>query len=311
MAKEIRIKNNDESNERLDRFIQTNSTIGSRSQITMLIDKGNVRVNGVQKKASYKVQPGDEVVCEIPDPVATTVQPLDAPLEIVYEDEDCLVISKPSGLVMHPAAGHLEDTLVNILAFHRPDIRASLGEVRPGIVHRLDKETSGLIVVAKTPTAVEFIASQFKARTVSRKYWAIVFGTLKKKEGRIQNYLARHPANRKKFASHIRSSQGKVAITNYRVLRESKHGFSLLECKLETGRTHQIRVHMSELGHYILGDRLYGAKQGKDPTRIDWGPRIGLHAFELGFILPSGPSKLFKLDWPVPYNSLIEELPWS
>ena len=306
------LTNTETVNERLDKFIQTHSEITSRSKIIELIDQGHVTVNGKVKKPSYKVVIGDQIAFVIPEPVDTgELIPLDKPLDIVYEDDDCLVIIKPSGLVMHPAAGHKQDTLVNILIHHRPKLQASFGELRPGIVHRLDKETSGLLVVAKNPNALDFIAKQFKERTVQRRYWAVTQGVLKKTEGRIQNYLARHPSNRKKFASHIRSSQGKIAITNFKVLNESIKGFSLVECKLETGRTHQIRVHLSEMGHPILGDSLYGAKVNKDFTEIVWGSRIALHAFELGFNSPSKGPLLFTAKWPAPYDSAIRELPWN
>jgi 23S rRNA pseudouridine1911/1915/1917 synthase len=307
----IRITNSEHPNERLDRFIQLKSEIGSRSKVIELIDTGMVTVNGSIKKPSYKTQVGDIIICKIPAPESSEIKALDLPLDIIFEDDECLVILKPSGLVMHPAAGHKEDTLVNILAHHRPNLRASLGEIRPGIVHRLDKETSGLVVVAKTPKALEHIAKQFKDRTVHRRYYAVTSGLFKNEEGKIQNYLARHPNNRKKFSSHLRSSLGKLAITNYKVLKSSKKGFSLVECKLETGRTHQIRVHLSEMGHYILGDNLYGAKLSKDPSGISWGHRIALHAFELGFNSPQSGDVIFKAPWPDPYNQLIEDLPWT
>ncbi len=270
---------------RVDKFLSGVPEIGSRSKAARLIDLALVKKDGQPVKASYRVQAEDNIEIELPEAEPTALQPMKMPLEIVFEDDDCLVINKPAGLVVHPAAGHAQDTLVNALIGQINNLSMGFGERRPGIVHRLDKDTSGLLVIAKNDRAHELLARQFKQRTVRRFYWALVFGEPKAKTKTFESMLARHPAQRKKFCSSL---IGKRAVTHYETLK-SKAGISLLRCRLETGRTHQIRVHLSEAGHPIIGDRLYGSPRplqslGKRlKSSIEDLHRIGLHACELGF----------------------------
>jgi 23S rRNA pseudouridine1911/1915/1917 synthase len=311
----IRFVVSDESNGlRLDKFLGLAPEIGTRSKAALLLETGSVWLNGKSAKASAKVSSGQIVEALLPPAVSSTLEPLHLELEIPYEDADCLVVNKPAGLVVHPAAGHAQDTLVNALIAQVKNLAMGFGEHRPGIVHRLDKDTSGLLAVAKTNSAQEILAAQFKAKTVDRHYWAIVYGEPKQKRGRIESKLARHPTQRKKFSSR---PVGKIAITNYEVL-QSASGLSLVRCRLETGRTHQIRVHLTELGHPIVGDLIYGSSRwasrlGKDlKTRVEAMNRIGLHAYELGFALPSnGERKKFVAAWPSDLQDLIKELGFS
>lgn len=298
--------------QRLDKFLGTLPEIGSRSRAEQLIDKGLVTHAGTKLKGSHRIKSGETYTIQIPAPEPTELQPLTSiQLEIKYEDQDCLVILKPAGLVVHPAAGHAQDTLVNALIGQVNNLAMGFGENRPGIVHRLDKDTSGLLVIAKTDRAQEMLARQFQKRTVTRHYWALVHGTPKLKKKTIESNLSRHPTQRKRFAS---AEVGKRAVTHYEVIKSAQN-LSLLKCKLETGRTHQIRVHLSELGHPVVGDKLYGsqrqqAKLGKElKEQIENLNRIGLHAFELGFNLPStNQFKDFQADWPADIKPLIEKL---
>lgn len=301
---------------RLDKFLSLTNAIASRSRAAQLIEAGRVRwaksSSTVAPKASYKVRPGDEFDIDVPDDAADQhLEPWDLPLEIFYQDNDCAVINKPAGLVVHPAAGHAQDTLVNALIHHLTHLSMGFAEKRPGIVHRLDKDTSGILVVAKNDFAHEALSKQFKEKSVHRIYWALVYGQPSKKEGTIISNLGRHPTNRKKFCSR---EQGKRAVTHYKVLRASHH-ISLLQCRLETGRTHQIRVHLSEMGHPIVADRIYGSSRWIKilPQRlrqlVEDLPRIGLHACELGFTHPHSNERLtFKADWPADLQPLVKEL---
>ncbi len=277
--------------ERLDRWLGTLDIIASRSRASSLIDQGYVTLGGRKLKASFKVPAHAAIQIEIPAAEPTELTPLDSPLDILHEDQDVIVVNKPAGLVVHPAAGHAQDTLVNILLHHTSDLAMGFAENRPGIVHRIDRDTSGILVVAKNDSAHRALAAQFQEKTVHRVYWAIVAGSPSKPSGTIQSRLARHPTDRKRFAS-TKNDSGKLAVTHYK-LRKTGDDCSWLECKLDTGRTHQIRVHMTELGHPILGDPVYGGKFKKA------APRLALHACELGFEHPRTREEMFfQLPWP-------------
>ncbi len=277
--------------ERLDRWLGTLAIIASRSRASLLIDQGYVTLGGRKLKASFKVPAHAAIQIEIPPGEPTDLRPLDSPLDILHEDQDVIVVNKPAGLVVHPAAGHAQDTLVNILLHHTSDLSMGFGENRPGIVHRIDRDTSGILVVAKTDSAHRALAAQFQEKTVHRIYWTVVAGVPAKASGTIQTHLLRHPSDRKRFAS-TKTGKGKLAVTHFKV-RKKASDCSWVECKLETGRTHQIRVHMTELGHPILGDAIYGGKFKKA------APRLALHACELGFEHPrTGEQMFFQLPWP-------------
>lgn len=310
----------DKANQRIDKALSSHPLIGSRSKAAQLIDQKyitHLNPAGSQKiiKSSYLVQSGDRFLIKIPVlKVDVGLTPLDLKLDILFEDSDIIVLNKPANLVVHPAHGHHSDTLVNALIHHTKDLSMGFGENRPGIVHRLDKETSGLLVVAKNNKSHELLAQQFKERTIHRVYWALVYGLVKAPYGKITSYLARHPSDRKRFASLREpigeNPTGKLAITNFKKIEESNKGFSLLEMKLETGRTHQIRVHLSEMHHPIVADNLYGAK-GRNKnikshnTRklVESLDRIALHAKELGFLHPKTGEKMFFTS-TLPHNLL-------
>ena len=249
----------DTPGERLDAIL-TRSVPGlSRSAAQRIIEEGQVLRCGKPGKKNDKLNPGDPISYEIPEPKAVDIQPKDIPLDIVYEDEDLLVINKPKGLVVHPAAGHQDDTLVNGLLYALGDDLSGInGELRPGIVHRIDKDTSGLLAVAKNDLAHTVLASQLKDHSMARTYEAIVCGVLKEDSGTVDAPIGRHPSDRKKMCVTQRNS--KPAVTHWEVIRRYK-GYTHIRCKLETGRTHQIRVHMAYIGHPILGDTVYGHKK--------------------------------------------------
>ena len=283
---------------RLDKWLSTLAFIPSRSRAAELIDQGRVTLNGKALKASFKLKAQDQIVIDLPSAseAPSTLLPLERPIDILFEDDDLVVVNKPSGLVVHPAAGHAQDTLVNILLHHVDQLSMGFHERRPGIVHRLDRDTSGILVVAKNDLAHQALASQFKDKSAHRLYWALVHGIPRAKKGRIESHLGRHPSDRKKFCSQP-GQRGKLAITHYQVLKTSSAPVSWIACRLETGRTHQIRVHLSELGHPIVGDPIYGFKSPRPADRR--APRLALHACELGFKHPRTRKDLsFKVDWP-------------
>ena len=287
----------------MDVFLSEIPEIASRSQAAQLIKGKYVKKGDVALKPSYIVEEGDLLDVSIIEPDEPSLNPYNFPLDIFFEDEQIIIVNKPAGLVVHPSAGHGSDTLVNAILNHTSELSAGFDTLRPGIIHRLDKDTSGLLVVAKTKLAQDKLSRQFQSREVERVYWAICFGRFKEKQGRISTHLGRHPRNRKKFASLEKG--GKEAITNFKVLAEDSC-FSLVRLKLETGRTHQIRVHLSELGHPIVGDSLYGGDKRiasipstelrKTVKSMD---RFALHAARLGIIHPTTGQKLeFEVGWP-------------
>jgi len=245
--------------ERLDAFLARTGEGLTRSAAQKLIEDGCVTRNGKPGKKNDKLSPGDVICVEIPEARPVEIPATDIPLDIVYEDADLLVINKPKGLVVHPAAGHQEDTLVNGLLFSRADQLSGInGELRPGIVHRIDKDTSGLLAVAKNDLAHTMLASQLKDHSMSRTYEAIVCGNLKADSGTVDAPIGRHPTDRKKMCVTERNS--KHAVTHWEVVARYR-GYTHVRCRLETGRTHQIRVHMAHIGHPILGDSVYGHKK--------------------------------------------------
>lgn len=264
---------------RLDVYLAGQTELGlSRSRIQDLIKEGHVTLNGAVPKAKVAVAPGDVVRVEVPDPTPVDVVAEAIPLDVVYEDEDVVVINKARGMVVHPAAGNWSGTLVNALLDHVEDLEGIGGELRPGIVHRLDKDTTGLLVVAKNQQAHEALSDQIRVHTARRIYWALVHGNTMPETGRIEAPIGRHPGDRKKMA--VNTKNGKEAVTHFRVL-ERYPAYALLECKLETGRTHQIRVHLSFIGHPVVADPLYGTRK----AHLDM-PAQALHARQLGFYHP-------------------------
>lgn len=249
----------DRPGERLDAFLARTGENLSRSAAQKLIEEGHVLLNGKPGKKNDRLNEGDRVSYSIPEAKPVDIVPTEMPLEIVYEDEDVLVINKPKGLVVHPAAGHSDDTLVNGLLYAMGGSLSGInGELRPGIVHRIDKDTSGLLAVAKNDYAHTMLASQLKDHTMARTYEAIVCGNLKEDSGTVDAPIGRHPSDRKKMCVTQRGSRN--AVTHWEVVQRYR-GYTHIRCKLETGRTHQIRVHMAYIGHPILGDTVYGHKK--------------------------------------------------
>ena len=270
----------DIAGERLDAFLARRAENMSRSAAQKLIEDGLVTRNGKPGRKNDKLNIGDSITYTVPEAKPVDIVPTEIPLDIVYEDDDLLVINKPKGLVVHPAAGHADDTLVNGLLYALGSSLSGInGELRPGIVHRIDKDTSGLLAVAKNDYAHTMLASQLKDHTMARTYDAIVCGSLREDSGTVDAPIGRHPTDRKKMAI---VPGGREARTHWRVL-EPLRGAALLECVLSTGRTHQIRVHMASLGHPVLGDPVYGPK--KSPYPVEGGQL--LHAFRLGFVHPT------------------------
>ena len=276
----------------------------SRSYLQKLLKEGLVLANRVPVKGSYKVNGGDRIQVELPEAAEPEIAAEAMELDILYEDEDILLVNKPKNMVVHPAAGHYTGTLVNGLMEHcRGNLSGINGVLRPGIVHRIDKDTTGVLIVCKNDQAHQSIASQLKAHSITRKYFAIVHGNLKKEEGTVDAPIGRHPTDRKKMA--INYKNGKPAVTHYRVLRRLKSGYTFIECTLETGRTHQIRVHMASLGHPLLGDAVYG------PAKCPISGLSGqtLHAGVLGVIHPrTGEYMEFSAPLPEYFSRLLQVL---
>lgn len=301
---------------RLDKFLSSLEEINSRSLAQNLIEKGCVTVNGKKAKASMAVSSGQKIEITLPELQPTELIPYDFKLDILFEDDDLIIVNKPAGLVVHPSAGHAQDTLVNALLAHTKNLSMKYEE-RPGIVHRIDKETSGLLVAAKNDFAHEALSAQFKNKTAHRIYYALVDKAILRPTGTCKSYLARHPVDRKRYASVRNNNKiisefiegfenGKWAVTHFTKIVQ--HGnMTYLRIKLETGRTHQIRVHLSELGHPLVGDLLYGysAKKAKELGLR----RFYLHAAELGIEHPRTKEFLsFKAPWPQADENKLAEL---
>ena len=270
----------EQEGERLDKFLSIIYPEFSRAFFQKLIKSKQVSVNETPQKASYCVKIDDIVTVEIPDAVETTIEPENIPLDILYEDDDVLIVNKPKGMVVHPSAGHYSGTLVNAIMYHCKDTLSGInGEIRPGIVHRIDMDTTGSLIVCKNDEAHVNIAQQIKEHSVNRIYVGIVCGYVKEDSGTVEGAIGRHPIERKKMA--INEKNGKPAITHYKVLERFKN-YTYMQFKLETGRTHQIRVHMASIGHPLLGDILYSS--GRSPFKHLQGQC--LHAKTIGFIHP-------------------------
>ena len=297
---------------RLDRLLADHVPALSRSRLKNLIETGRVSIGGATiTEPGYRVKPGHVVTLVVPPPVDETPIAQAIPLQVAYEDEHLIVVDKPVGLVVHPAPGNPDRTLVNALLAHCGASLSGIGGVRrPGIVHRLDKDTSGLMVAAKHDAAHRGLSEQFATRRLSRTYRAVVWGVPRPAQGRIEGAIGRDPRNRKRMA--VRMSGGKAAITHYRVLKPLDPLWSLVECRLETGRTHQIRVHMAHRGHPLVGDALYGGarRRGIDASVrevLALCPRQALHAAALSFVHPvSGAALAFESALPADMRALIE-----
>lgn len=288
---------------RLDKYLAEKFPEQTRSYLQKLIKEGNALVNGKAVKAGFSLSAGDEVSVEIPEAKELDVEPQEMQLDIVYEDEDVILINKPKGMVVHPAAGHTQDTLVNGLLYHcRGKLSGINGVARPGIVHRIDRDTTGILIVCKNDMAHQSIAAQLKEHSITRRYRALVHGYLKEDEGTVTGAIGRHPVDRKKMA--INERNGKPAVTHYRVLKRFA-SYTFIECVLETGRTHQIRVHMASIGHPLVGDEVYG------PAKCPFKGLNGqcLHAMVLGFVHPrTGEYMEFSAELPEYFQQLLNKL---
>lgn len=280
------------SDERIDKCLSLLMDTLSRSYIQKLIKEDNVLVNNKVVKANYRVKADDEVSFYLPKSIEPEILPQDIPLDVLYEDDDVIIINKPKGMVVHPAAGHYKDTLVNGLLYHCKDSLSGInGVMRPGIVHRIDMNTTGSLIVCKNDLSHNHIAAQLKEHSITRKYHAIVYGVLKDDFGTIDKPIGRSDADRKKMA--VNAKNGRNAITHYKVLQRFDK-YTYIECQLETGRTHQIRVHMASIGHPILGDDVYSSRSC--PFKLEGQT---LHAKTIGFIHPKTLAYL-EIDAPLP-----------
>ncbi len=289
-------------NVRIDKYIADNEQSLTRTAAARLIEKGKVFVNGKTVGKNYKLKKADAIAVEIPDPVVYEAKPENIPIEIIYEDNDLLVVNKPKGMVVHPAAGNYDGTLVNALLYHcKGSLSGINGVMRPGIVHRIDKDTSGLLIVAKNDFAHYSLAEQIKAHSFTREYEAVVYGNLKNDEGTVDAPIGRSQIDRKKMC--VTEKNSKHAVTHYSVIARYK-GYTHIKCILETGRTHQIRVHMAFLGHPVSGDSVYGIKNEK----IDFTGQC-LHARKIGFIHPRTKKYLeFTSKLPDYFEKYLEKL---
>lgn len=293
----------EQENLRVDKYLAQVVPDISRSYLQRLVTEQQVLVNGASVKTSYKLKMGDTVSVTIPEPEVLQITPEDIPLDILYEDADILIVNKPKGMVVHPAAGHMNGTLVNAVMYHCQDELSSInGVLRPGIVHRIDMDTTGVLVVCKNDTAHQSLAEQLKVHSINRIYYAIVYDNLTEDEGTIHKSIGRHPTDRKRQAVNVKN--GRDAITHYRVLERLQGRYTFVECRLETGRTHQIRVHMASIHHPLLGDTLYGP--AKDSFHLQGQT---LHAGVLGFIHPrTGQYVEFRAELPEYFQELLERL---
>lgn len=265
--------------ERIDKVITGEVATLSRSFIQKLIKDGQLFVNGASVKANYRVKEGDDILFSIPKAVEPDIEPEKMDLDILYEDESLLIVNKPKDMVVHPAPGHYSGTLVNGILYHcKGNLSGINGILRPGIVHRIDKDTTGALIICKSDIAHNFIAGQLKEHSITRKYFAIVHGVIKEEEGTIEGAIGRDPLDRKKMC--INEKNGKHAVTHFKVLKRFSE-YTYVSCQLETGRTHQIRVHMTSIGHPLLGDEIYGKRATKFKLQGQT-----LHAGVIGFIHP-------------------------
>lgn len=287
---------------RLDKYLSDAGIGLSRSMAVNLIENGAVTVNGSPCEKKQKLSPDDIIEVSIPDPVPYEAKAENIPLDIIYEDDDLLVVNKPKGMVVHPAAGNYEGTLVNALLYHCGDSLSGInGVMRPGIVHRIDKDTSGLLIVAKNDFSHTKLAEQIKEHSFTREYEAVVFGALKDDEGVVNAPIGRHPVDRKKMC--VTEKNSKHAVTHYSVISRYK-GYTHVRCVLETGRTHQIRVHMAYIGHPVAGDTVYGVKNEK----VSFEGQC-LHAGKIGFVHPqSGKYMEFSSDLPLYFRNFLTKL---
>lgn len=287
---------------RIDKYLSDNMEDISRSYLQKLLKEKSITVNEKEIKANYKVQEGDVVSVSVPEPEEPDILPEEIPLDILYEDDSLMVVNKPKDMVVHPSAGHLSGTLVNAVLFHcKGNLSGINGIMRPGIVHRIDKDTTGALLICKTDTCHRILAEQLKVHSITRKYRAVVQGNLKDDEGTIEGPVGRHPADRKKMA--INYKHGKEAVTHYRVLERFGNA-TYIECQLETGRTHQIRVHMASIGHPLLGDTTYGSS--KNPYHLQGQ---ALHAMVIGFLHPVTNTYMeFTAPLPEYFLKLLEKL---
>lgn len=288
--------------ERIDKFLTGLMDSLSRSYVQKLLTNRNITVNEINIKANYKIKAEDNIKLYLPPAITPDIEPEDIPLSVLYEDDDVIVVNKPKGMVVHPAAGHYSHTLVNALLFHcHENLSGINGVLRPGIVHRIDKDTTGSVIACKNDAAHASIAEQLKEHSIVRKYHAIVCGRLKEEQGTIHTLIGRHPVDRKKMA--VVHSGGKDAITHYKILQRFEK-YTYVECVLETGRTHQIRVHMAHIGHPLLGDEVYGT--AKSPFHLEGQT---LHAKILGFRHPAS-DKYIETDAPLPeyFKKLLNNL---
>ena len=294
--------NETDAGERLDKYLTMQMPDVTRSFLQKLIKEDHVKVEEKSVKANYKLKPFQRVIVIIPPLEETEIVPENIPLDILYEDKDLLVVNKPKDMVVHPSAGHFSGTLVNAVMYHCKDSLSGInGAIRPGIVHRIDKDTTGSLIICKNDESHLFIAEQIKEHSIKRIYRGIVSGYLKEQEGRIEENIGRHPTDRKKMA--ILSDGGKHAITHYKVLEQWKNA-AYMEFRLETGRTHQIRVHMAGIGHPLLGDIIYG--NPKNPYKLNGQT---LHAMTIGFVHPTTKQYL-EISAPLPeyFEVLIRKL---
>ena len=289
---------------RLDRFLSEELEDHSRSFLQKLIKEGLVTVDGKPVKANYRLSAGQQVSVQVRDPEEVNIEPQEMPLDILYEDGDVCIVNKPKGMVVHPAAGHYRDTLVNGIMYHCQDSLSGInGSLRPGIVHRIDKDTTGALIICKNDKAHSCIAEQLKEHSITRRYRAIIIGNLSEDEGTVDAPIGRHPTQRKKMA--VNRNNGKRAVTHYRVLARFR-GYTYIECRLETGRTHQIRVHMASIGHPLLGDTVYGPAKQAYPSLEGQT----LHAMVIGFVHPTtGAYMEFEAPLPAYFAELLQKLP--
>lgn len=296
------IAENDMEAVRIDKFLTDNLDDLSRSMIQNLIKSGNIFVNDKQIKANYRIRPMDHIVANIPEAKEIDIAPEDIPLDIIYEDDDILIVNKPKGMVVHPSNGHESGTLVNAVLYHcKGQLSGINGEIRPGIVHRIDMDTTGSLIICKNDNAHRFIAEQIAVHSINRIYEGIVHGIVKEDEGTIHTLIGRCPTDRKKMA--VIKSDGREAITHFKVLKRFKD-YTYCEFKLETGRTHQIRVHMASINHPLVGDEVYGPK--KCPFKLQGQT---LHAKTIGFIHPKSREYVeFTAPTPDYFNELLKKL---